>query len=42
MMTEELKMMPPEPKHEVFMSLMQQSMVMFFSFLIYGLVPLLS
>jgi hypothetical protein len=42
MMTEELNMMPPEPKDEVFRELCKQSAVMFFSFLIFGLVPLLS
>jgi len=42
MMTEELKMLPPEPEGEVFKGLLSQSMVMFVSFLVYGLVPLLS
>lgn len=42
MMTEELGLLPPEPAAQVFRDLLSKSVVMFFSFLIFGLVPLLS
>jgi hypothetical protein len=42
MMTEELGMMPPEPKDEVFRGMLKNSLVMFTAFLVYGLIPLLS
>eukprot|EP00035_Acanthoeca_spectabilis_P020688 m.434173 g.434173 ORF g.434173 m.434173 type:complete len:310 (+) comp17670_c0_seq1:189-1118(+) len=42
MMTEELGLLPPEPAAQVFRDLLSKSAVMFFAFLIFGLVPLLS
>eukprot|EP00035_Acanthoeca_spectabilis_P020328 m.432339 g.432339 ORF g.432339 m.432339 type:complete len:311 (+) comp17422_c0_seq1:294-1226(+) len=42
MMTEELGMLPPESSSDVFRGLLANSTVMFFSFLVFGLVPLLS
>jgi DNA damage-binding protein 1 len=42
MMTEELGMMPPEPKGDVFKGLLMNSLVMFTAFLVFGIIPLLS